>query len=144
VVTDDALDPLIHVPARGTRALGGVSRDWRFDRMATVISPATGRVSVSFAAVAKHYGVTVRPCPPRRGNRKGVVEKVNHVAAQRFWRTLPDDATVESAQVGLDRWCARHGDARVRSTTEDKTTVGVLASAEPLRLVPLARRRTAW
>jgi hypothetical protein len=31
----DALD-------RVTRALGGVTRDWRFDRMATVISPDTG------------------------------------------------------------------------------------------------------
>ena len=66
-----------------------------------MISPGTGPVSASFAAVAKHYGVVVRPCPPRRGNRKGVVEKANHVAAQRFWRTLSDDATVESAQVGL-------------------------------------------
>jgi hypothetical protein len=102
-----------------------------------VISPGTGRVSASFAAVAKHYGVTVRPCPPRRGNRKGVVEKANHIAAQRFWRTLPDDVTVEAAQVGLDAWCGRHGDARVRSTTAGgKTTVGVLAAAEPLRPVP--------
>jgi hypothetical protein len=121
---------------RVTHALGGVSKDWRFDRMATVISPGTGRVSASFAAVAKHYGVTVRPCPPRRGNRKGVVEKANHVAAQRFWRTLPDDVTVEAAQVGLDAWCGRHGDARVRSTTGGKTTVGALAAAEPLRPVP--------
>jgi ketosteroid isomerase-like protein len=104
--------------------------------MATVISPGTGRVSASFAAVAKHYGVTVRPCPPRRGNRKGVVEKANHVAAQRFWRTLADDATVEAAQSGLDTWCGRHGDARVRSTAGGKTTVGVLAAAEPLRPVP--------
>jgi transposase len=122
---------------RVTRALGGVSRDWRFDRMATVISPGTGRVSASFAAVAKHYGVAVRPCPPRRGNRKGVVEKANHVAAQRFWRTLADDVTVEAAQWGLDRWCTRHGDARVRSTPDGKTTVGVLAAAEPLRAVPV-------
>ena len=66
-----------------------------------------------------------------------VVEKANHGAAQRFWRTLPDDATVESAQVGLDTWCTRHGDARVRSTPAgEKTTVGVLAAAEPLRPVP--------
>lgn len=121
---------------RVTRALGGVSRDWRFDRMATVISPGTGWVTASFAAVAKHYGVAVRPCPPRRGNRKGVVEKANHVAVQRFWRTLADDVTVEAAQAGLDSWCARHGDARVRSTPKGKTTVGALAAAEPLRAAP--------
>ena len=66
---------------RVTRALGGLTRSWRFDRMATVCHPASGKVTVSFAAVAKHYGVSVSICPPRRGNRKGVVEKANHVAA---------------------------------------------------------------
>lgn len=90
-------------------ALGGLTKDWRFDRMSTVVSPSTGKVSASFAAVAKHYGVTVKPCPPRRGNRKGVVEKANHVAAQRFWRTLPDDVTVEEAQARLERWCSIEG-----------------------------------
>jgi transposase len=57
------------------RRLGGTARRWRVDRMATVISPNTGRLQRSFAPVAKHYGVGVDPCPPRHGNRKGVVEK---------------------------------------------------------------------
>jgi hypothetical protein len=127
----DALD-------RVTRALGGVTRDWRFDRMATVISPDTGRVQASFAAVAKHYGVHVVACPPRRGNRKGVVEKANHVAAQRFWRTLADDATVEQAQQVLDKWCATRGDVRMRATADGKATVASVAATEPLRPVPAA------
>jgi hypothetical protein len=55
------------------RALGGCTLAWRFDRMATVCHPGTGEVTVSFASVAKH--VAVRICPPRRGRRKGVVEK---------------------------------------------------------------------
>jgi len=124
---------------RVTRALGGVSRDWRFDRMATVINPETGRVQASFAAVAKHYGVRVVACPPRRGNRKGVVEKANHVAAQRFWRTLADDSSVEQAQGLLDKWCSTRGDVRMRATGIDgagKTTVAMLAAAEPLRGAP--------
>ncbi|MFZ0158201.1 MAG: IS21 family transposase, partial [Kineosporiaceae bacterium] len=125
----DALD-------RVTRALGGVSREWRFDRMATVINPETGRVQASFAAVAKHYGVRVVACPPRRGNRKGVVEKANHVAAQRFWRTLPDDVTVEQAQRLLDAWCSTRGDVRMRATTDGKATVATVAAAEPLRPTP--------
>jgi len=125
----DALDRVAH-------ALGGLSLDWRFDRMATVISPNTGRVSASFAAVAKHYAVTVRPCPPRRGNRKGVVEKANHVAAQRFWRTLADDVTVEAAQARLDAWCAQRGDARVRATPEGRFTVAELAAGEVLAPMP--------
>jgi transposase len=59
--------------------------------MATVCDPGSGRVSASFTGVAKYYGVSVAICPPRRGNRKGVVEKVNHTAAQRWWRTLADE-----------------------------------------------------
>jgi transposase len=125
----DALD-------RVTRALGGVTRVWRFDRMATVINPESGRVQASFAAVAKHYGVQVVACPPRRGNRKGVVEKANHVAAQRFWRTLADDASVETAQRLLDTWCSTRGDVRIRATADGKMTVATVAAAEPLRGVP--------
>ena len=121
---------------RVARALGGLSRDWRFDRMGTVVSPESGKVSASFAGVAKHYGVTVRPCPPRRGNRKGVVEKANHVAAQRFWRTLPDDVSVEEAQERLDKWCTNRGDTRIRATADGKASVATVAAAEPLTPLP--------
>jgi hypothetical protein len=119
-----------------TRALGGLTAAWRFDRMATVVHPESGRVTASFAAVAKHYGVAVRPCPPRRGNRKGVVEKANHVAAQRFWRTLPDDVTAEQAQQLLDTWCTRRGDVRLRATADGKASVATIAAREPLRPPP--------
>lgn len=121
---------------RVARALGGLSKDWRFDRMATVVSPSTGKVSASFASVAKHYGVAVVACPPRRGNRKGVVEKANHVAAQRFWRTLPDDVTVEEAQARLEKWCTVRGDVRMRPTADGRATVATLARAEPLAPMP--------
>ena len=117
-------------------ALGGLTRDWRFDRMATVVSPESGRVSASFAGVAKHYGVAVKPCPPRRGNRKGVVEKANHVAAQRFLRTVPDDVSVEEAQARLDVWCTRRGDTRIRATADGKSSVATVAAAEPLTPLP--------
>jgi hypothetical protein len=43
---------------RVSRALGGVTRSWRFDRMATVCHPDTGRLTASFAGVAKHYLLT--------------------------------------------------------------------------------------
>ena len=46
--------------------------------MATVCDPASGRVSASFAGVAKHYRGVGRDLPPGAANRKGVVEKVNH------------------------------------------------------------------
>jgi transposase len=118
--------------------LGGLPRRWRFDRMATVASPNTGRVTASFAAVAKHYAVHVELCPPRHGNRKGTVEKANHTAAQRWWRTLPDDLSVTQAQASLDAFCARVGDSRVRTRDGERTTVGALAELEPLAPLPPA------
>jgi transposase len=113
------------------RRFGGTARVWRVDRMATVINPTTGKIQASFAPVAKHYGVTVVPCPPRRGNRKGVVEKQIHYLTQRWWRTLQATALAE-AQASLDRFCATVGDARRRGDT----TVGDLGNSEPLLALP--------
>jgi transposase len=121
---------------RVSRALGGVTRAWRFDRMRTVCHPDTGKVSATFAGVAKHYGVTVSICPPRAGHRKGVVEKTNHTAAQRWWRTLADDLTVEQAQADVDRFAALRGDTRLRPTSDGKASVATIAASEPLRPVP--------
>lgn len=118
------------------RGLGGLTRVWRYDRMATVCDPGSGRVTASFAGVAKHYGVSIAICPPRRGNRKGVVEKVNHTAAQRWWRTLADDLTVEAAQARVDRFAAVRGDTRIRSTADGRSSVAVVAATEPLSPVP--------
>jgi len=124
---------------RVTLALGGLTSTWRFDRMATVVSPGSGQLNAVFAQLAKHYGVTVALCPPRRGNRKGVVEKANHSAAQRWWRTLPDEVSIRDAQARLDAWCEQKGDARRRvDLAGTKTTVGELAAAERLRPLPPA------
>jgi len=120
----------------GCERLGGVTRKWRFDRMSTVCHPESGDVTASFAAVAKYYGVIVAVCPPRSGWRKGVVEKANHSAAQRWWRTLPDDVTPAQAQARLDAWCARKGDARRRVRDGQRITVGALMAAEPLMPLP--------
>ena len=119
------------------RRLGGCTKQWRFDRMATVCHPSTGRLTATFAPVAKHYGVEVAICPSRHGNRKGVVEKGNHSLAQRWWRTLAEDLTPAQAQSGLDEFCVRVGDARGRTRDQGRVTVGELAAAEPLTAAPL-------
>ena len=118
------------------RRLGGVSLRWRFDRMATVCQPGSGRLSGSFGPVAVHYGAGVDICPARHGNRKGVVEKGNHSLAQRWWRTLPDALSPAQAQAHLDAFCVRVGDARPRRRNGEASTVGALADAEPLRPAP--------
>ena len=125
----EALDAVV-------RRLGGVSDAWRFDRMSTVYNTTSGHVNAAFAAVAKHYGATVAVCPPRRGNRKGVVEKANHSAAQRWWRTLADDVTPVQAQAGVDA-IAVQLDSRVRRRDGQRTTVGALAEVEPLHPLPM-------
>jgi hypothetical protein len=45
------------------RMFGGTARQWRFDRMGTVVVIGTGRLLASFAAVAKHYQVSIAICP---------------------------------------------------------------------------------
>jgi transposase len=111
--------------------LGGTARRWRVDRMATVINPRTGKLQRSFAPVAKHYGVGVDACPPRHGNRKGVVEKNIHFLTQRWWRTARVKSPTE-AQASLDRFCIEVADARPRGDA----TVGALGDAEPLLALP--------
>ena len=149
------------------RRIGGTTRRWRFDRMATVVSPGTGRIQRSFAPVAKHYGAGVDLCPPRHGNRKGVVEKAIHFLTQRWWRTARISSPPE-AQASLDRFCVEVADLRPRpmvasapqpSVSEAagaaaidgvdglvppdrasrRVTVADLAEAEPLFGLPAAR-----
>lgn len=138
------------------RRLGGNARRWRVDRMATVVDPKTGIIQPSFVPVAKHYGVTVVACPPRRGNRKGSVEKSIHFATQRFWRTMTAQ-TMAQAQDQLDRFCERIADRRPRSRAKleqilgeeaagalvaergrKRPTVADLAELEKLRPLPAA------
>lgn len=120
------------------RRLGGNARRWRVDRMATVVDPKTGVVQPSFVPVAKHYGVTVVPCPPRRGNRKGSVEKSIHFATQRFWRTMTAQ-TMAQAQDQLDRFCERIGDRRPRPFAKLEQLLGT--EQAQTKLVAAGRRR---
>jgi transposase len=130
------------------RRLGGTTRAWRTDRLATVIKPGTADVQASFVPVAKHYGAVVVPCPPRRGNRKGAVECGVKFMCGRWWRTMTA-TTPEEAQVSVDRFWATTGDARLRppgryadpGSLADGVrpvwpTVGELADAEALRALP--------
>jgi len=118
--------------------LGGLTRSWRFDRMSSVANPGTGKVTATFAALAKHYAVSVALCPPRRGNRKGVVEKANHTAAQRWWRSLPEELSAAEAQARLEVFCATKTDSRTRVVDQVGTRMSVaeLAATERLRPLP--------
>ena len=114
--------------------LGGVTTVWRFDRMATVLKAGTSDLTPMFAAFSKHHAVSVVACRPRSGNRKGVVEKNNHTAAQRWWRNLPDELTLEQAQHSLTAFAISQ-DGRRREGRDGSTTAAVMFTAE--RLAPL-------
>jgi transposase len=119
---------LIEVIDEVLRRLGGTARRWRVDRMATVVDPGSGRLQPSFVPVAKHYAVSVVPCPPRRGNRKGSVEKSIDFATGRFWRTMTA-RTIVDAQAQFDRFCERIGDRRSRPIARLEAIVGADAAA---------------
>lgn len=110
------------------RELGGSARTWRFDRMATVVEPGSGRLQASFAPVLKHYRAGIAVCPPRRGNRKGSVEKSVHFSTQRFWRTMTA-TTMAGGQAQLDRFCSRVADKRSRPVARLEQVLGERAGA---------------
>jgi hypothetical protein len=114
------------------RGLGGLTRRFRIDAMEGAVIPGTRRLNALFADFCRSLAVGVDMCPPRRGNRKGVVESSNEYLAQSWWRTA-EVATPEQAQAPLDRFCVRVADARPR----EGSTVGALAASEPLRSVPV-------
>jgi hypothetical protein len=111
--------------------LGGTSRVWRTDRMATAVIPGTNRLAPQFAQLAKHYGVEVAVCPPHRPQRKGVVEAAIRYLGGRWWRTAKAES-LGQAQQSLDRFCAEVSDRRRRRGS----TVGQLGADEPLRPLP--------
>lgn len=112
-------------------ALGGTPRVWRTDRMATVVTPQTGRITPDAAALAKHYGTAVAVCPARRAQRKGVVEAAIKYLTRSWWRTATV-ASMGEAQRDLDAWSVRVADKRKRPGG----TVGEVGAAEPLRALP--------
>ena len=108
----DAIDGVL-------RRLGGTPRAWRTDRMATVVYPGSDRITAQFAQAAKHYGVEVWVCPPRRPQRKGVVEKAIQYVTRSWWRTAPV-ASLGQAQADLDRWAVAVADRRKRRGEHDR------------------------
>lgn len=112
-------------------ALGGTPRVWRTDRMATIVALGTDRLTTEAAELAKHYGVEIHVCPPRRAQRKGVVEAAVKYTTRSWWRTA-QVTTAAEAQVSLDRWAVEVSDQRRRPGG----TVGEIGSGEPLRPLP--------
>jgi transposase len=115
------------------RRLGGTTRSWRTDRMATIVVRGTDRLRPEAAELAKHYGVTIAVCPRYRPQRKGVVEAAIRYVGRSWWRTAGAAGPAE-AQRSLDAWCLEVSDKRRRGPL----TVAQKAAAEPLLPLPVA------
>lgn len=124
---------LVEAMHRVLIGLGGTPRIWRTDRMASVVIPGSDRLTVDAAQLAKHYGVQIQVCPPRRAQRKGVVEAAIKYTTNSWWRSAAV-ATIAQAQTSFDAWCIEVADTRTRPGG----TVGELGAAEPLRALPAA------
>jgi transposase len=119
-------------------ALGGTACVWRTDRMATIVNPDTDRITVDAAQLAKHYGVELAICPPRRAQRKGVVERAIQYLTGSWWTSARVTGPAD-AQRDLERWCARVADRRPRHDDGhdgDQRTVAAVAAGERLRALP--------
>jgi Mu transposase-like protein len=101
--------------------------------MATVVIPGTDRLTTDAAELAKRYGVEVAVCPPRRAQRKGVVEAAIKYITNSWWRSARA-TTMAEAQASLERWADTVADRCARPGG----TVGELGAAEPLRALTAA------
>lgn len=84
--------------------------------------------------VAKHYGVAIDPCPPRRPNRKGVVENAIKYITRRWWRNARVGDIAEARQ-SLDRFCTEIADKRPRHGATVEEAAGT-ENLLPLPKVP--------
>jgi len=75
--------------------------------------------------------VEVWVCPPRRPQRKGVVEKAIQYVTRSWWRTAPV-SSLGQAQADLDRWAVAVSDRRTRRGE----TIAELAAREGLLGLP--------
>ena len=110
--------------------LAGTARVWRTDRIATIVIPGTDRLTVDAANLAKHYGVEVAVCPPRRAQR--------NAWSRRRCSSPPGHG---GGPPGSRRW-PRHrsrwiaGPSRSPTAAPGRAAPGEIGAAEPLRALP--------
>ena len=85
--------------------------------MATIVVPGTDRLTVDAANIAKHYGVEIAVCPPRRAQRKGVVEKAIQYLTDSWWRTAR--VVLAGRGAGVARPLERRGRRPARAGRRD-------------------------
>lgn len=125
-----------HVACFG--ALGGVPRNILYDNMKTVVLDRDGdaiRFHPRFIEVKSYYLFNARPCPPRRPNEKGRVERSIRYLRNSFFagRHFSD---LEDVRAQFETW--RNEVAHARKCPQDKTiTIAEALEMERPRLLSL-------
>jgi len=73
-----------------------------------------------YAELARHYGFTIDPAPPRDPEKKGKVEAGAKYVGINFLATLPEGLDRDEANRRLDRWVMEVAGRRVHGTTRQQ------------------------
>ncbi len=124
---------LIDAQHQVTRALGGLTRVWRFDRMATVVHPDTGRspppTPRSPSTTASVVNLPTPARQPQGCRREGQPHRRATMVAHPARRHHPP----RPPRPGSTTFCATRGDARNRvDRRREPFTVATVAAAERL------------
>jgi Mu transposase, C-terminal domain/Integrase core domain len=101
-------------------AIGGVTREFLYDRMKTAVigESAEGIVTYnsSLVALLGHYGAAPRACRPYRAKTKGKVERPYRFIRQDFFlgRSFRNQ---DDLNAQFETWCREIANARVHATT---------------------------
>lgn len=99
-----------------------------------------------YRELARHYGFTIDPAPPRDPEKKGKVEAGAKYVGISFLATLPEGLDLDEANARLRRWVLEVAGARVHGTTHRKP-LEVFNAEEKATLLPLPARPyliTVW
>ena len=99
------------------RRLGGTARDWRTDRLATVIVPGTRDVQPSFAPGGQALRGGRAALPAAAGQPQGRRRGRGPLPLRPLVADARPPRRMEEAQASLDRFCATVGDARPRGSS---------------------------
>ena len=99
-----------------------------------------------YRELARHYGFTIDPAPPRDPEKKGKVEAGCKYVGTSFLATLPEGLDIDEANVRLRRWLLEVAGTRTHGTTHQKPLV-VFEEEERAALMALPARPylvTVW
>jgi transposase len=91
--------------------------------------------------LAKHYGLTIKPCAPYRAQTKGKVERFHRYLRESFFAPLqtaqPDLVDVATANREVRIWLAQTANCRIHATLKERPADRFAIESEKLGTLPL-------